>query len=545
MNMNSIGLYWRTVRHLTLRQVGYQVLHRLRPPARLHLPKTAPTAYFVAAPPPGKPISWQQDEFPFLNQPHRFTGEIDWNYAAFGKLWTYNLNYFDFLNQPDMSAETGLGLMRNFIRQTAALRDGLEAYPTSVRIQNWAQFLSRHQIQDDEINRHLFAQVRLLSHRVEYHIGGNHLLENGFALLTGAFYFQNQRLFSQASRLLRRELSVQLLADGGHIERSPMYHQLLLDRVLDALLMLQHQSWLPDPNLTPFLTEKAIEMLGWLNAITFHNGDVPMVNDAAPGKAPATAQLRAKAIRAGLSNPNQTGLLTDSGYRMLRPDAPDPFRYELFADVGAVGPDYQPGHAHADTLSFVLYVDNQPAFVDNGTSTYQPGPRRLWERGTVAHNTVTVAETNSSEVWASFRVGRRTRVNVLTDTATTLTARHDGYRQLGIVHERSWHLKAGRIVITDQLLSIRTKAKINQPGAARFYSHPTVPVQVLGNVVRVGPVEMLFQSATKPTISVKACELANGFNQLIQSLYVEVAFAGSLETILTLPNDYTSPDLLL
>lgn len=538
--MSSMGLYGRTVRHLTLRQVVYQVLHRLRPPARLRLLKITPATCFVNPSPPIKIVSWQQNGFTFLNQTQQFLGEIDWNYGSFGKLWTYNLNYFDFLNQPGMTPETGLALMRDFVYQTATLRDGLEAYPTSIRIQNWVLFLSRYQIQNNEINRHLFAQVSLLSHRVEYHIGGNHLLENGFALLTGAFYFQNQRLFNQAARLLRRELHAQIMSDGGHIERSPMYHQLLLEGLLDALLMLQHHSRKTAPNLTLFLTEKATQMLAWLNAVTFNNGDVPMVNDAAPGIAPTTAQLREKAVLTGLPNPNQTGLLTDSDYRMFRQP-----RYELFADVSAIGPDYQPGHAHADTLSFVLYVDNQPVFVDCGTSTYQPGGRRLWERSTSAHNTVTVAETNSSEVWASFRVGRRARVSRLTYTETSLTARHDGYQHLGVLHERNWRLDVERIVISDRLLDTHTKVEINQPGVARFYLHLTLPVQLLDDTIWVGPVKMSFQSATKPTISVKGCELANGFNRLIKSQYVKITFAGSLETTLTFPNDCTLPDLLL
>ena len=45
--------------------------------------------------------------FTFLNIPHDFSDKIDWNYRSYGKLWTYNLNYFDFLNQEEMSKEIG------------------------------------------------------------------------------------------------------------------------------------------------------------------------------------------------------------------------------------------------------------------------------------------------------------------------------------------------------------------------------------------------------------------------------------------------------
>ena len=57
-------------------------------------------------------------------------------------------------------------------------------------------------------------------------------------------------------------------------------------------------------------------------------------------------------------------------------------------DIGKIGPDYQPGHAHADTFTFCLYFKNTPIVVDTGTSTYNIGKRRDKERSTMVHNTV-------------------------------------------------------------------------------------------------------------------------------------------------------------
>ncbi len=54
-------------------------------------------------------------------------------------------------------------------------------------------------------------------------------------------------------------------------------------------------------------------------------------------------------------------------------------------------PSYQPGHAHADTFNFVLNIHNEPLIVDTGISTYEANETRLKERGTAAHNTVTVS----------------------------------------------------------------------------------------------------------------------------------------------------------
>ena len=527
--MINLGRLWRTVRHLTGRQLAYQLRHRLRSPAKMRLTNKTPEAYFLTVPDADKPVSWQPGQFTFLNLTVLFPSVIDWNYAQHGKLWTYNLTYFDFLNQPDIPVTQGLALMRDFIRQSATVRDGLEAYPTSLRIINWVQFLSRHQIRDEVINRHLFAQVRLLSHRLEYHLSGNHLLENGFAFLAGALYFRNIPWIRKATSLLHRELDEQILSDGGHYERSPMYHQILLDRLLNTLLILQSPTGYDNTELIALLTKKGTLMLGWLDAITFQNGDVPMVNDSSPGIAPSTTQLRKKASHVLGRKARQSVSLNESGFRLFRQK-----RFELFASVGSIGPAHQPGHAHADTLSFVLYVDNQLILVDNSVSTYQNGPRRDWERGTAAHNTVTIAAEDSSEMWVSFRVGRRARVNLVTDTATTLTARHDGYRHRGITHERKWSIGTDTISITDSLLSWPTGSESGQSGTARFYFHPSSTWQLLDDGIRVGPLNITFPSATKPEWRVIEYEMANGFNRLLPGYCLIVDFTTSLETILTL-----------
>ncbi|MFD2932693.1 heparinase II/III domain-containing protein [Spirosoma flavum] len=539
--MNNPGLFWRTVRHLTPRQLLFQVLTRVRSRPKLHFSKTSPTTHFITAGKADKPVSWQAGTFTFLNKSYSPPPSlINWNYGNakptnYGKLWTYNLNYFDFLNQPDLPPDTGLTLIHDFIAQTDSLGDGLDSYPTSLRIINWIQFLSRNQIQCDATNSHLAAQTDLLSRRLEYHIAGNHLLENGYALLISSLFFRHKYWYRTAAQIIRAELKKQILSDGGHDERSSMYHQRLLDQLLTVLLALQHDVWYKeqDADLVGFLSYKACQILNWLNAITFRNGDVPMVNDSAFGIAPTTAQLQKKAASviqssAGfvtLQTTLATATLQESGYRMFRFG-----RYELFVDIGPIGPDHQPGHAHADTFSFVLYVDNFPLIVDNGLSTYQIGPRRELERSTSAHNTVAVNGCNSSEVWAGFRVGNRARVTVLTDTKTRLKAHHDGYYRFGVVHERAWFIEPTRFIIHDQLIRGRGKSKVDQSGIARFHFHPTVQIQILGDMLISGPLQMSFSSESKPSLYITKYDMAEGFNKLRTGHCLNVVFTNSLET---------------
>lgn len=527
--MRRVGLVWRTIRHLTARQLAGQVLSRLRGRGQLRLPGATPAGYFLTVTEANKPVSLVSETFTFLNQ-SVLMPEVNWNFAEHGKLWTYNLNYFDFLNQRPTNASTltperGLALIRDFIRQTDNLRDGLEPYPTSLRIINWIQFLSRHQFQDDSINRHLYAQTDLLRRRLEYHIAGNHLLENGFALLTAALYFRQTAWLGHAVKLVRAELTTQVLPDGGHDERSPMYHQLLLDRLLDVLLAVTHNTWCPDPAFLPFLNSKATQMLCWINDITFRNGDVPMVNDAGWNIAPTTGQLQEKAAGMGIRPSCASLQITESNTSYRKFTFP---RYELVADVGAVGPDHQPGHAHADTFSFVLYVDNQPLIVDSGTSTYEPGMRRAWERSTSAHNTVEVNDSNSSEVWAGFRVGRRARVTLLADQPTTLTARHDGYLSQGVIHERTWLVAPEHVQITDRL--IRSKTNRLQTGVARLHFHPDVPVALADMGIESDRVHVTFASVPAPELRLTTYQMATGFNRLRSASCVEIIFTNYLET---------------
>ncbi|WP_080054437.1 alginate lyase family protein [Spirosoma aerolatum] len=523
--VHRIGIIWRTIRHLSAGQIIHQIRHRLRGPARLTFSSRLCKGYFLHVPDADKPVLWQSGSFTFLNQSVSFLPWINWNFNQLGKLWTYHLNYFDFLNQPHISENGGLRMIRDFIAQILWLKDGLESYPMSIRIVNWIYFLSRHQIQDDTINRHLFAQAALLNRRLEYHLGGNHVIENGFALLTAGLYFRHTHWITKAERLLRKELSRQILPDGGHDERSPIYHQLLLNRLLDTLTVLQADTWYNNLGLRLFLTQIASQMLAWLNAVTFRNGDVPMVNDSAEDMAPSTPQLYAKAKTVLPGFVRQEAVLRESGYRMFRQS-----RYELIANVGAIGDAHRSGHAHADTFSCILYVDNKPVLIDAGTSTYEAGAQRCWERSTVAHNTVTINDRNSSEVWASFRVGRRARVSLQVDSATELSARHDGYKIINVLHQRTWALAPDRILITDSLLNIHTQTTIEQRGVARFHFHPAIALQLAGDTIQADSIKINVKSDTKPTYRVSTFSSAEGFNRLSPGQCLEISFTGRLET---------------
>ena len=74
-----------------------------------------------------------------------------------------------------------------------------------------------------------------------------------------------------------------------------------------------------------------------------------------------------------------------------------------------IGPDYQPGHAHGDLLSFELSFAGRRVVTDSGVHGYDGDPLRAWCRSTHAHNTVEIDGQSQCEFWSVFRVARRAR----------------------------------------------------------------------------------------------------------------------------------------
>jgi uncharacterized heparinase superfamily protein len=103
----------------------------------------------------------------------------------------------------------------------------------------------------------------------------------------------------------------------------------------------------------------------------------------------------------------------------------------------------------------VLAVDGRRVVVDTGTSTYEPGARRQYERSTRAHNTVEVDGVDQTEVWATFRAARRARPAVehaaVEGDQVVVVAAHDGYERLAgrPRHQRRWEVSPSTIRIVD------------------------------------------------------------------------------------------------
>lgn len=458
--------------------------------------------------------SYDNDTFTFLNLSSTFEDRINWNFSKHGKLWTYNLTYFDYLHQEDISRDEGVRLINDFINQSGNIKDGLEPFPISLRGINWIKFLSRYQMENQKINHSLYAQYMILIDNIEYHLLGNHLLENGFSLLFAAYYFEDEQFYTKAKEILIQELEEQILDDGAHFELSPMYHQIMLFRVLDCINLVQNNDWKKN-ELLRLLTCKAEMMLGWLNTTTYKDGAIPLLNDSANKIAPTTKELNeyASILEVEIKKLD----LSESGYRKIENS-----QYEMIVDVGNIGPDYIPGHAHSDTFNFELYIKNKPFIVDTGVSTYETNERRIRERSTVSHNTVELAYVEQTEVWGAFRVASRAKVIDLIEKDGYISAFHDGYKKkLGVIHQREFIFEENSIKLTD---TIHSKKKYD--AVARLHFYPGIHVEEIDDGIVCDDIYILISSKEFEIVEYL---YAPEFNKTIPAKMVEIKCNDTLE----------------
>lgn len=302
--------------------------------------------------------------------------------------------------------------------------DAWHPYTTSTRAGNWVAAVTLlPELAGRHLRESLWSQLLYLSRNVEHDILGNHLIRNARALVLGGSAFGTEALVDQGLEILDRELPEQVLPDGGHYERSPVYHLVVLRDLLEVEAAV--------PGSVP--AELIERMRRFSSTLSRPDGEPALFNDGGLDFAPA---LDLPAAVDGLS------LLPETGYAVIRTP-----RLWLAFDCGPPSPPYLPAHAHADALSFQLWLDGRPVVVDPGTFTYEPGAERNWFRGTRAHSTVAV-DGDQFELWGAFRSGPLPRVELL-DASERELAAAVSYR--GVRHVRRLLLGAGELIVQDRL----------------------------------------------------------------------------------------------
>ena len=465
---NQIIRLFRTISYLKASQIYMRIFFKLisiRPELSPAPELSRQVSVLVAL--GKKPASMTESgEFRFLNCTAALA-DVGWNSPEVSDLWRYNLHYFDDLNSVSGSERSLLhhDLIARWIEDNpASTRVGWHPYPISIRMTNWIKWdLTTGNMESVAIHS-LAIQARYLMKRVEWHLLGNHILTNAKALTVAGLYFDGPEADSWLEKglgILDLQIDEQILKDGGHFELSPMYHALVLEDILDIINISRVFSSRTTKCLNAILKklDKLIPlMFSWLNTMTHPDGDTSFFNDSVSGIALINSELVSYAERLGYKiskNVSNFHHLAESGF--FRASVGD---FTLIADIGQIGPNYIPGHAHADSLSFELSILKQRVIVNSGIFEYALGPERLRQRSTKSHSTVEIENQSSSEIWGSFRVGRRAQTthqqSKINADGVLVAAEHNGYYHLKnrVIHRREWQLNMMSLEVEDTVIGI-------------------------------------------------------------------------------------------
>lgn len=499
--LTQLGLTLRTARHLEPLQAAAWALHQVRrrlppppgaglllsalgraagdpSPAVLSALAETTAALLPAMPQAAAARAALAGRFEHLHRTADLGWPVDWRYRGHGLLWCYHLNYLDELPiLAQLGDEDGVARLVHGWRDGCAALSGppWDPYPTALRTLNLARALAFATAATRGL---LCAEIARgacwLAAHLEVHLGANHLLADLHALAVSAALLPShpvlRRLRPTIRALLRRELDAQILPDGGHYERSPMYHALVTAGLCELRAVLAAAR---DPLAGP-VADAAARAARFQETIRHPDGTLPAFNDST-GREPFAPDL-ARALAGDVQG--RAVALLPTGLVVLR--APD---RHLVMDCGPIGPDHQPGHAHADALSFELSVGGQRVVINAGIRGYADDPSRAWSRSTAAHSTVQIGDGDQIELWSAFRVGRRAAATLLGHGERRLAAE--------AVAEVPWPLLPGRpvhrrrLLLGADLLILDSISAGDLPVRSRLHLHPDVAVEPFDGALRL------------------------------------------------------------
>lgn len=462
----KIDNYYYTLKYLKKSQVGYLVKNQLergkRAVASLPAPAAAPMPLWIRELDEDSGYLKRFDTEALLDgnvtllyESGRPEGK-NWKAEDKSHLWNFNLHYLEFLiplaaawrrSREPKYYECFRSYVRSWMFDNRkGIGDGWHPYTISLRLTNLWICMDGFQepLEEDEeflqeLQNSMYAQYCHLQKKLERHLLGNHYFENLKAVLLGSLYFQEAEVYKEYKKKFAQEIREQILPDGVHYERSMMYHKIILEDLLRTATAMQSFGKRVKPSLLEILQKMADAAYSLEDGM----GQTPLFNDAGDNVARPLPGLLALLEKSFGIVPKQQASFPEAGYYCLRD-----MDKKLVFDAGEMAPDYMPGHAHCDGLSFELSWKGRPLFVNAGTGQYQ-GALRPYFRSTLAHNTVVIAGKEQSDCWGEHRVGRRIR-EVTGDGAGSLV-KGSLVTASGRTQKRSIEFAGDQVVICDEV----------------------------------------------------------------------------------------------
>ena len=476
MYIKKLFLYLNTIKYLRFFQIYYRL--------RRFLPRRKPTKFnknsFLIQAEWSKFSNNKKKELIDYNKISLLNVEgnrRDWISHSQSDLRNYHMNYFDFASdilnrQEEISVKNDID---NWIKSNTNIEEvPWDPYPTSLRIVNWIKFYLNGNEIDQNMIESIARQASYLYKNLEYDLYGNHLFRNAKALCFAGTIIQNcesKSWLSKGKKILLNEMNEQILPDGGNFELSPMYHCNMVEDMLDLLNLFRAVDPQEFGGVIEKLTGSLPKTFNWLHNMCHPDQGISFFNDSAFNGSLSLEKLNEYAellnINSKKIDREGTFNLKESGYAVIRKK-----NINLICDTGFIGPDYMPGHSHADCLSFELSINNQRVFVNSGTSEYSSSSNRIFQRSTKAHNTISVDDLNSSEVWQSFRVARRAYPSATEIKENSISSSHNGFSRppRKRIHTRQWEYSDNKLLIRDSIDGNYKRA------VAHFYIHPLIDV---------------------------------------------------------------------
>lgn len=483
-------------------------------------------------------------EFEFLNKKINFKNKIDWNHPSMNegtRLFKLNLHYQSFLidfilenkdKNPRSTVKYTMSVIYSWVNQnnyfdSESFKCSWNSYCVSNRMVNYIKVfcLLNAEICDYDKNQLLkiiYKHFSFLKRNIEYDISGNHLLENHLSILYASIFFDQKKLFKKYLIATKKVLNNQILDDGAHYELSTMYHGIIFSKLIDLVNYAKSNLYLTKNNFTSF-KQILTKMLSWSYQIECYD-QMPLLNDSSKSLTYSFKKLNTmyKNVFGHYFLANNIVPLGKSGYRKFKTK-----NYELLADIGNIGANDVPGHAHADTFNTIIFDQIGPLFIDPGVSTYNNNNDRKNERSTSFHNTVNLDSLNSSEIWSSFRVGKQCKVKIFNDESNFIHAEHNGYSLYDIKLARKWIIKNKSIEIDDS---------INGSNSYSFSQNwilaPNRNFILKDNILEVNNVKIKFNGDFFK-IKYQKIKIPNDFNKFISTTRFSIEFSDRLITSIT------------
>lgn len=445
-------------------------------------------------------VSFSDGKSIVLNAPQILEQSLHWQLKCWGfehlkDVW---LGYDDPHDVPKDAIDTHRAWLSEWrgkypiAADTDYLRQYWMPHSACLRILNWVRYDAfLHERLDavfrKQIRECVYKNGAFLSDNVEHGVGGNHLIENAVALVVAGVYADEPEWCQQGKRLFEQAAENQFFDDGGHFERSPMYHLIVCQRFLTAYSLLSSIG-----EKSKDIQRCASEAVEFLRRLQPPDGRIPLFNDSVFGEALELNECLKYAKEIGVNSDSVTNLMSnglsesmsDSGFYWLGDQD-----NRMLVSAHEIAVPHIPAHAHVHPGQFCLWIQRERVLTDTGVYEYAAGDRRQHVRSIVSHNTVQVGDRDPVRLASSFWLWGQIDPEVDVDRKQgTLRM---AYNVNGIGRPSYDHKRT--IATSDEGWRVTDELSCKKPARSRLHVHPAYEAARDGDKITVSGEDPIVQ----------------------------------------------------